>query len=145
MTLAADHGNWLTGLDWPGIFCPETVGEDLLGKDKLGTKRGCQACGAPFYDLNKVPPLCPKCGAEFKFKAVKPKKPKPVEKAEPKKARPEADSDDSDDGIDIDLEEADIDDQDDDEEESVMEDTSDFGEDDDVGVGVKPSVHDHEK
>ena len=29
---------------------------------KLGTKRICEACGAKFYDLNKSPAVCPKCG-----------------------------------------------------------------------------------
>ena len=29
---------------------------------KLGTKRVCEACGAKFYDLNKSPAVCPKCG-----------------------------------------------------------------------------------
>jgi uncharacterized protein (TIGR02300 family) len=34
-------------------------------KPELGTKRQCQSCGAKFYDLNKDPILCPKCGAAF--------------------------------------------------------------------------------
>jgi uncharacterized protein (TIGR02300 family) len=29
----------------------------------LGTKRLCASCGAKFYDLNKDPIHCPKCGA----------------------------------------------------------------------------------
>lgn len=32
---------------------------------KLGTKRVCEACGAKFYDLNKEPVICPKCGHSF--------------------------------------------------------------------------------
>ena len=32
---------------------------------KLGTKRVCEACGAKFYDLNKSPATCPKCGQTF--------------------------------------------------------------------------------
>ena len=32
---------------------------------KLGTKRVCEACGAKFYDLNKSPATCPKCGQAF--------------------------------------------------------------------------------
>ena len=32
---------------------------------KLGTKRVCEACGAKFYDLNKSPATCPKCGHAF--------------------------------------------------------------------------------
>ncbi|MCP8940573.1 TIGR02300 family protein [Alsobacter sp. SYSU M60028] len=34
-------------------------------KPELGTKRHCQSCGAKFYDLNKDPIICPKCGAAF--------------------------------------------------------------------------------
>ncbi len=32
---------------------------------KLGTKRVCEACGAKFYDLNKSPAVCPKCGHAY--------------------------------------------------------------------------------
>ncbi len=31
-------------------------------KAAWGTKRSCQSCGARFYDLNKDPMVCPKCG-----------------------------------------------------------------------------------
>ena len=33
-------------------------------KANWGTKRTCQSCGARFYDLNKNPIKCPKCGRE---------------------------------------------------------------------------------
>ena len=33
-------------------------------KANWGTKRTCQSCGARFYDLNKSPIKCPKCGRE---------------------------------------------------------------------------------
>jgi uncharacterized protein (TIGR02300 family) len=33
-------------------------------KASWGTKRTCQSCGARFYDLNKSPIKCPKCGRE---------------------------------------------------------------------------------
>jgi uncharacterized protein (TIGR02300 family) len=33
-------------------------------KASWGTKRTCQSCGARFYDLNKGPIKCPKCGRE---------------------------------------------------------------------------------
>ena len=43
-------------------------GEGLLTKTKLalgrlGTKRQCLACGAKYYDLNRKPPVCSRCGA----------------------------------------------------------------------------------
>ena len=33
-------------------------------KPELGTKRVCVSCNARFYDLQKSPAVCPKCGAE---------------------------------------------------------------------------------
>ena len=30
----------------------------------MGIKRTCCACGTRFYDLNKMLPVCPKCGTE---------------------------------------------------------------------------------
>lgn len=34
-------------------------------KPEWGTKRTCLSCSAIFYDLNKTPPVCPKCGAAY--------------------------------------------------------------------------------
>jgi uncharacterized protein (TIGR02300 family) len=36
-----------------------------VAKPELGTKRLCGTCAAKFYDLNKAPITCPKCGAIF--------------------------------------------------------------------------------
>ncbi len=36
-----------------------------MAKPELGAKRQCQACGAKFFDLNKDPIICPKCGTVF--------------------------------------------------------------------------------
>lgn len=30
-----------------------------------GTKRKCSSCGASYYDLNRTPVTCPKCGAAY--------------------------------------------------------------------------------
>ena len=43
----------------PRGVCKEVVG---MVKAAWGTKRSCQNCGARFYDLNKNPITCPKCG-----------------------------------------------------------------------------------
>ena len=32
-------------------------------KPELGNKHACQNCGTKFFDLNKSPVVCPKCGA----------------------------------------------------------------------------------
>jgi uncharacterized protein (TIGR02300 family) len=36
-----------------------------VSKPELGAKRQCQSCGVKFFDLNKDPILCPKCGTVF--------------------------------------------------------------------------------
>ena len=36
-----------------------------MAKPELGAKRQCQTCGAKFFDLNKDPIVCPKCGTIF--------------------------------------------------------------------------------
>ena len=35
-----------------------------MGRPELGTKCACVSCAERFYDLNRVPATCPKCGAE---------------------------------------------------------------------------------
>ena len=41
-----------------------------LAKPELGTKRQCQSCSSKFYDLQKDPILCPKCGTVFQPTAL---------------------------------------------------------------------------
>jgi len=36
-----------------------------VAKPELGAKRQCQACAAKFFDLNRDPIICPKCGTVF--------------------------------------------------------------------------------
>jgi uncharacterized protein (TIGR02300 family) len=36
-----------------------------VAKPELGNKHQCQQCGTRFFDLNKSPITCPKCGAIF--------------------------------------------------------------------------------
>ena len=35
-----------------------------MAKPELGTKRVCVSCSTRFYDLTKVPAVCPKCATE---------------------------------------------------------------------------------
>ena len=35
-----------------------------MAKPELGTKRVCVSCSTRFYDLTKVPAVCPRCGTE---------------------------------------------------------------------------------
>ena len=36
-----------------------------MAKPELGLKRQCAHCGTKFFDLNRNPILCPKCGTVF--------------------------------------------------------------------------------
>jgi len=35
-----------------------------MGRPELGTKCTCTGCHERFYDLNRTPAVCPKCGVE---------------------------------------------------------------------------------
>ena len=103
-------------------------------KAEWGTKRICQSCSAPFYDMRRTPIVCPKGGATFDpeaFTKVRRARPQPVEeKPAPKKKPPVvedeevlgADTSEADEFDDIESEDAD--------EEDVIEDASELGEDD---------------
>jgi len=41
-----------------------------VAKPELGLKRQCMSCGAKFYDLNRDPATCPKCGTVFQVTAL---------------------------------------------------------------------------
>ena len=51
-----------------------------MSKPELGTKHQCQNCGAKFFDLNKDPIVCPKCGTVFQVAAAA--RARPAAKAE---------------------------------------------------------------
>jgi uncharacterized protein (TIGR02300 family) len=42
-----------------------------VAKPELGAKRQCQHCGAKFFDLNRNPIVCPKCGTIFQGVAAR--------------------------------------------------------------------------
>jgi uncharacterized protein (TIGR02300 family) len=52
-----------------------------VAKPELGTKRQCRNCSNRFYDLNRDPILCPKCGAAFQLHETKPVAPVAAESA----------------------------------------------------------------
>lgn len=43
-------------------FCE---GRSIVAKPELGSKRQCESCGSKFFDLNKNPIVCPRCGAQY--------------------------------------------------------------------------------
>ena len=61
-----------------------------MAKSELGTKRVCVACGARFYDLTKVPAVCPKCGTEQLIEQPRPRRTggNVIEERRPKKPAP---------------------------------------------------------
>jgi uncharacterized protein (TIGR02300 family) len=64
-----------------------------MAKPELGTKCFCASCGAKFYDLNKTPITCPKCGTPFEVVPVIPvtTRPRPDQRAAARKAEVETD------------------------------------------------------
>jgi uncharacterized protein (TIGR02300 family) len=48
----------------------------------LGTKHACYKCGTKFYDLKKLVPMCPKCGADQRESPAL--KPAPLPEKRPK-------------------------------------------------------------
>ncbi|CAI3922649.1 MULTISPECIES: FYDLN acid domain-containing protein [Commensalibacter] len=87
-------------------------------KIELGIKRVCCSCGTRFYDLNKMPPVCPKCSTE-----------QPVEL--PRGRPPEEDDTIHNKGLDTSIDTDDLD-TDDTDVDTVIEDTSDLEDDDDT-------------
>src|SRR5215467_3137692 len=59
---------------------PQNCAKDrTVANPELGTKRLCASCGAKFYDLNKDPIHCPKCGAVYEVAvATRPVRPEPA-------------------------------------------------------------------
>jgi len=105
-----------------------------VAKAELGMKLTCESCGARFYDLNKQPGHCPKCGTAnarpIIFKASR----RPAEDREKAAAAAAAAAK----AAAVVTEDSDVEvEGDDDEDEAVIEDTSDLGEDDDVDVPVQ--------
>jgi uncharacterized protein (TIGR02300 family) len=60
-----------------------------VAKPELGTKRLCGSCAAKFYDLDRNPILCPKCGTQFELAVTKPA-PEPAKPAKPEVVAEEA-------------------------------------------------------
>lgn len=105
-----------------------------MAKPEWGTKRTCTHCGARFYDLNKSPIICPKCGEENEAEApVKLRRTKDPKVAKPAKvAAPVEEEEVEDTQSDTDT--------DDDSDDDLMEDAGDLGEDDEDMAEVMEHV-----
>ena len=106
-----------------------------MAEAKLGQKRACPSCSGKFYDLLKVPAVCPYCGAVFNPDDLirgRSRKPATQEDVKEKAAKkPSGDEEELGDDVTLpsDLEDVDVD-SDSDEDDDVLEDASDLGEDD---------------
>ncbi len=98
----------------------------MVGRPELGTKCACASCAERFYDLNRSPAVCPKCGATqppVAVRALRParssfgsahmsRRPAPVvaeEEAEPLAAVEDDEDEDADDAEDVPEIDADVD------------------------------------
>lgn len=103
-----------------------------MTKPEWGTKRTCLNCSTRFYDMQKTPIVCPKCGSENAPDAVgkarRSMKKAPahaVAQPKPKAAAPVAGDDEVDDEVELDVDDDEADD-------ALIEDTDDLAEDDDM-------------
>ncbi|MEM8752914.1 MAG: TIGR02300 family protein [Pseudomonadota bacterium] len=127
-----------------------------MPKDEWGVKRLCAACGARFYDLQRDPVDCPKCGATYapaEATATKGKVTKATAAAKVAAADDEDEEelevveevdDDEDDADEVVIDADDDDDDDDEAEATVLLDEDDDSDDDDA-LGEFASVDDEEK
>jgi len=156
LTEPVEHGNWHLRINLSILRRTTQV-----AKPEWGTKRTCQSCGVPFYDLKKQNIECPKCGAAFnpnppaRPRRPTPSTPKPVEEKPPVpvKAESKADSPDEagDDGDSVKTLTPDANGEGEDngvakdtgdEEDQLIEDTSDLGTEDDDMSEVKEHIDD---
>lgn len=107
-----------------------------------GTKRACQSCTARFYDMRHSPIICPKCGETFEIQTPGRRSRSRSAIVDDVIAKPLEDDlliEDLDLPGDLD---ADLDEEDDD---TLIEDTSDLGEDLDDMADVIDTVDDGEE
>ncbi len=97
---------------------PLLHGKHILVKADLGTKRACPSCNSRFYDLDKRPIECPKCGFSYEpealFKQRRSRQPEPAATGTIRAEDAEDDEDEDDENEDADSDE-------DEEEEAVEE------------------------
>src|SRR5580704_7420464 len=58
----------------PNSDHPRDEGPSSMAKPELGSKRVCVSCQTRFYDLARVPALCPKCGTEQPLEQPRPRR-----------------------------------------------------------------------
>jgi uncharacterized protein (TIGR02300 family) len=112
-----------------------------MAAPELGTKRVCVSCGAKFYDLTRLPAVCPKCGTEQPPDVPRPRRSggNVAEDKRPKKVVPVADAEDVD--VEVEVEAAE-----DEAEEDVLEDAAELEDDADAIVPeIEPDADEPER
>ena len=62
-----------------------------MAKREWGAKHTCVSCGVKFYDLQREPAACPKCGTEVEVERARPSRRRaPAQPEEAPSAAPEA-------------------------------------------------------
>ncbi len=117
----------------------QEVFEKFMAKPELGTKRTCVNDGVRFYDLNKVPAVCPKCGTEQPIEQPRLRRAggNVIEEKRPIKKVPAPGLEDADTDVEV---------ADDEEAEDVLEDTSDLEDDADaIGTDIEVEAETDDK
>jgi uncharacterized protein (TIGR02300 family) len=108
-----------------------------MAKAEWGLKRTCQSCGARFYDLQRSPIVCPKCEAEYDPEVLlKSRRGKPAA-AVVVAPKPVVDP--------VEADEVVAEDEEEEEDDTVMEDTSELGEDAEDVAEVVEKADDEER
>ena len=135
----------LTGAAGDGMGAPSApaIGEArrTMAKPELGNKRVCVACSARFYDLNRVPAICPKCNTEQPAEQPRLKRPGGnvvLEEKRRPKVLPVPGLEET--GVEVEVAEEET-------EEDVLEDTSDLegGDETVVDVEIEPEPGEEER
>jgi hypothetical protein len=58
------------GYKFMPVLKTKCEGEPIVTKLEWGTKRACQSCSARFYDMRRSPIVCPKCGEVFELQTL---------------------------------------------------------------------------
>jgi uncharacterized protein (TIGR02300 family) len=115
----------------------------MVAKPEWGAKRICPSCGARYYDLQRDPVICPKCGTPFDPEAfLKSRRARPPTAVEKEIEPVGADDIDAAEGGEDGKVAASVPGEEEDEE--VLEDASELGEDDDDMAEVIENVEEEE-
>ena len=108
-----------------------------MAQPDLGTKRVCVSCGARFYDLTRVPAVCPKCDSEQPVEQPRVRRVgNPVE--DKRRAKPAVVPGVEDTDVEVEV-------ADDDADEDVLDDASDLDDDAEAIVDVEIENSDEER